>query len=146
MTQIVNSSEVDFVYLTIPVEYVNVYRKLIKCLANINTYASSCNNKNLVKVIYEAWLMFQSAIASKKIQDEEKANTIITYIENILDKVFFIDNEGGSEDCICEIMDIDEEGILKVKSNCDCCVIPTFYIDPATGNLMSEYEYENLNN
>lgn len=148
MTTTVNNTDVNFIYLTIPTDYVNTYRKLIKCLANIKSFVDSCecsqSKLKAIKVIYECWLMFNSAVANHKINQKDKAQEIIDYIDKVLNNVFFNDeSEGGDGDCVCEVLDIDENGILKVRSNHDCCVVPNFYIDIETGNLMSEYDYEN---
>lgn len=146
MQKIINNTEIDFIYLKIPVEYINVYRKLLIVLSNINeivsTYCSKRNKSNIAESIYGAWFMFQAAIASNKLNEIEKANKIIEYINKLLNNIYFSDSDddNDSSNCICEVLDIDEEGMLKVASNHDCCCVPTFYVDPETGDLMSEYD------
>lgn len=143
MTQVINDSEVNFIYMTIRTEYVVIYRKLIKCLANLKQYTfNKCNKSNkldVIRIIYECWLMFQSGLAADKLGETDKAEKIMRYVEELLNRIFFTD-EDEDANCICEVLKVDEEGILKVKTNNDCCIIPTFYIDVNTGDLMSVYD------
>lgn len=129
----------DFIYLTIPTEYVVVYRKLMQCIleAGINVLKQcDCNCKNnKTRILFDCWCAFQSAIAAKKLGQDKAANVIIDYILAQLELTCTCE-----EACDCEILPIEiTKGILEVTSNCDTCHIPTFYIDVNTGELYSEY-------
>lgn len=130
----------DFIYLTIPTEYVVVYKKLMECLleSGINVLKEcDCNCKNnRTKILFDCWCAFQSAIAAKKLGQEKIATVIINYILAQIDIACTCD-----EACDCEILPVDvTKGILEVISNCDSCNIPRFYVDTRDGNLYSEYE------
>lgn len=143
----------DFIYLTIPTEYVVVYKRLMQCLldSGINVLKQcDCNCKNnKTRIIFDCWCAFQSAIAAKKLGMEKEADLIIKYILAQLDL-----NCSPDEVCDCNILPIDvTKGILEVQTNCDKCDIPSFYIDVDTGELYSDYtgvssstEFEVINN
>lgn len=131
---------VDFIYLTIPADYVIVYKKLMECLLECGIDVlkqCDCNCKNnKTRILFDCWCAFQSAIAAKKLGQEKVAEVIINYINAQIDIV--CNNE---EVCDCTILPIDvTKGIIEVISNCEKCNIPKFYVDINTGNLYSEYD------
>ena len=130
----------DFIYLTIPTDYVIVYRRLMQCIleAGINILQQcDCNCKNnRTRILFDCWCAFQSAIAAKKLGQEKEASVIIKYILAQIDLVCSCE-----EICDCEILPIDvTKGILEVVSNCEKCNIPTFYVNVNSGELYSEYD------
>lgn len=132
----------NFIYLTIPTEYVVVYRKLMQCLldAGINILKQcDCNCKNnKTRIIFDCWCAFQSAIAAKKLGQDKTAEVILKYIIAQLELACTCE-----EFCDCDILPVEvAKGILEVISNCEKCNIPTFYIDVNTGELYSEYQGE----
>ena len=135
----------DFIYLTIPTEYVVVYRRLMQCIleAGIDILQQcDCNCKNnRTRILFDCWCAFQSAIAAKKLGQEKEANIIIKYILANIDLICSCKEDEDIEDiCNCQILPIDvSKGILEVISDCEKCNIPTFYINANTGELYSEY-------
>ena len=139
-----NTQELELIYLTIPQEYSIIYNRILQCLLDagielIKNCSCECKN-NKIKILYDCWFAFQSAIAAKKLQREKEASLIIKYISAQLDLLCGCDS-GIEEPCSCKIVEVDfETGILKVESECETCNIPIFYINPNNGNLYSEYE------
>lgn len=130
----------DFIYLTIPTEYVVVYRKLMQCIleAGINVLKQcDCNCKNnKTRILFDCWCAFQSAIAAKKLGQDKEASVIMKYILAQIDIACSCE-----EMCTCEILPIEvTKGILEVSTTCESCDIPTFYVDVNSGELYSEYE------
>lgn len=145
--EIINNSNKEFIYLSIPIEYSVIYNRIMQCLLEsgidlIKGCSCECKNSK-VKIVFDCWFAFQSAIAAKKLGKEKEASLIIKYISAQLDLLCdCYNNENEDEnDCSCRIVEIDfETGILKVETECDSCNIPDFYIDPNTGNLHSYYD------
>lgn len=145
---IINESNTENIYLTIPVEYSLLYYRIMQCLldSGIDLLKDcGCNCKsNKINIIFNCWYAFQSAIAAKKLQKEKESSLIIKYINAQLDLLcdcYNNDNENEDDNCSCRIVEIDfETGMLKVETECNSCNIPSFYIDPNTGNLHSYYE------
>lgn len=143
---IINESNTENIYLTIPVEYSLLYYRIMQCLldSGIDLLKDcECNCKsNKINIIFNCWYAFQSAIAAKKLQKEKEASLIIKYINAQLDLLCdCYNNEGEETDCECRIIQIDfNTGMLQIETNCESCNIPKFNIDPKTGNLYSLYE------
>ena len=148
MDNINEQNELKLVYLTIPQEYLIVYNRILQCLLEsgidlIKNCSCECKN-NKIKIIYDCWFAFQSAIAAKKLQKEKEASLIIKYITAQLDLLCNCTSDEDNENCVCKIVEVDfETGMLKVESECSNCNIPIFYVDPNNGNLYSTYE-ENI--
>ena len=74
-------SEVNYVYLTIPQDYICIYHKLLILMSNIgreiiNDCSATCKGNN--KIIIDCWNTFQSAIACKALKkDKEAAETTL---------------------------------------------------------------------
>lgn len=156
MYTVKNESIKDFIYLTIPVEYIIVYRKLLKCLteAGINLLKNcNCSSKgNKSQIILECWFMFQAAIAARKIGETKKAEVFIKFIEANINNVCCTefnssleenmpeDTPGTDTSCIFRILPVELDGILKVESDCENPPIPTFYVNVENGDLCSTYD------
>lgn len=130
--------EPEYVYMTIPADYVCLYHKLLVYLSDfgvdlIRDCQSSCAAKN--KTIIDCWNMFQAAIACHNLGQEDKANLFIKYIEAQLELYYKGTDEivynGGN------IFPITPDGHLKAEVSCSNN--SKFYVDAETGNLYQEY-------
>ena len=70
-------SEVNYVYLTIPQDYICIYHKLLILMSNIGN-----------KIIIDCWNTFQSAIACKALKKDKEAGLLIKYITSQIDKLY----------------------------------------------------------
>lgn len=78
----------DFIYLTIPADWLNTYHRLLKGIAEYGKDAikdcdAACKGNNLYAI--QCWNIFQSAIAARAIGDDKAANLMIEYINAQLD-------------------------------------------------------------
>lgn len=88
-----NSLEIitpDYIYVTIPAEYICIYYRILKLLADygletIKDCKAGCSDKNTCAI--ECFNMFNSAVACKKLGKEKEAALIIKYIKAKLDQL-----------------------------------------------------------
>lgn len=81
----------EYVYLTVPAEYVCVYHKLLVYMADfgkkvIDDCTFSCKGDG--RNIYNCWNLFQSACAAKAIGDDTKAEFYMTYVKKQLELTY----------------------------------------------------------
>lgn len=100
----------EFVYATIPAEYVIVYQKILVLLAEygedmLKDCKASCKERN--SSVIECYNMFNSAIACRTLGQEKKATLIINYINAKLEQLM-----GNRKDTTFTIP-IDVNGVLK---------------------------------
>lgn len=109
------------IYLIIPNSYNTIYKVLLELLSKpvkniIDDCDSICNSKD--KIIFQCWFLFQSAIACKENNEENKAEFIINYIKKQLLHTFKI----NVDEIIIE--DDDNDDIpgddTNNNGNCDC--------------------------
>jgi len=106
----------EYVYMTIPAEYVCVYHKILAMLADygedlLNDCKASCTERN--SKIIECFNMFNSAVAARKLGKEKLAETIITYIKATINQLY-----KGNQESPGFIFPIDENGHLKAFVSC----------------------------
>lgn len=81
----------EFIYLTIPKEFKNTYKKLLYALADFGKdIVINCHNQlntNTTNLI-SCWNLFQSAIAAKEIGNDKAAELYIKYIDKQLDIIY----------------------------------------------------------
>ena len=128
----------EYVYMTIPKDYVCVYHKLIMYIADfgkdiINDCNASCGSKG--KSITSCWNLFQSAVACYNLGKTKEANFYIDYIEKQLKLVY--QNVGGQTIPTSMPIKITDDGKLHAILSCDNGV--HFKVDVETGNLYQEY-------
>lgn len=79
------------IYLTIPVEYKEIYNKILILLSNLGEEilrdCSNLNNCSKTKDVIECWIMFQSAIASRELNDNKKEEVFIKYIKTKIENL-----------------------------------------------------------
>lgn len=128
----------EYVYLTVPREYVCTYHKLLIYLSDfgkalLDDCSSSCKGDN--KTVIDCWNMFQSALACKALGKDKEAELFIDYINKQLNNIYRGTNKevwGGTV-----YMPITPDGILKAQVSCSPEV--KFYVDAETGELYQKY-------
>lgn len=132
----------QYVYLTIPSEYVCLYHRLLIYMADfgkeiIDDCNIICNGGN--KSIINCWNLFQSAIACKELGKDKEAEFFINYIELQLKNIYH-DNRKDEYTSVFPVT-IDKDGFLKAQVTCGNDVI--FTVNEKTGEL---YEHSINNN
>lgn len=129
----------EYVYCTIPKDYVCTYHKLINYLADAGkdimddcSFACKGNGKKL----FNCWGLFQSACAAYQQEDYTKANFFFNYVNQQLEDYY--------KDLGKEIYNggnyypITPDGHLKAL--CSCNNLETrFYVDEETNKLYQEW-------
>lgn len=125
----------EYVYMTIPKEYVCVYHKILVMLADygedmLKDCKASCKDRN--SNVIDCFNMFNAAVAARKLGKTKLAETIIKYVEA---KVCQIYNNTQGE--IEFTFPIDENGMIKSFVSCGETI--KFEIDAEDGEL---YEHK----
>ena len=128
----------EYLYLTIPAEYVCTYHKLLVYLADfgkalLDDCSADCKNDN--RNIIECWNLFQSAVVCRTIGQDKQANLFIDYINKRIDKVY--KDKEASNFSGANYYPITPDGQLKALLTCG--VMPTFEVDVETGELYQKY-------
>ena len=128
----------EFLYLTIPAEYVCIYHKLLVYLADfgkklLDDCSAVCKGNN--KTVVDCWNLFQSALACKSLGQDKQASLFIDYINKQLEQVYRGTDEkvfnGGN------YYPITPDG--KLKALCSCQGEAKFMTDVETGQMYQEY-------
>ena len=121
----------EYIYMTIPADYVCTYHKILILLSEygvdmLNDCQAGCSNQN--KSIINCFNMFNAAVAARKLGQTKTAETIMKYINGQLNIIH------NNDDINTKIVfPVDENGYLKAIVSCG--ENPTFTIDPETGLL-----------
>lgn len=124
----------EYIYMTIPADYVCTYHKILILLSEygvdmLNDCQAGCTNQN--KSIINCFNMFNAAVAARKLGQDKTAETIMKYVNNQLNII------NNNEDINTKIVfPVDEHGYLKAIVSCG--ENPKFTIDPETGLLWKE--------
>lgn len=128
----------EYLYLTIPADYVCVYHKLLTYMADfgkdqIDDCTSSCkgNGKNIIT----CWNLFQSAVAAYNLDRKKEADFFINYITKQLDNLY--SNTGKKTHTNLIPVKITDDGRLKAIVGCGNDI--KFYVDFETKRLYEEY-------
>lgn len=130
--------EPEFLYLTIPADYVCTYHKLLVYLADfgkklLDDCSATCKGNN--KTIIDCWNLFQSALACRTIGQDRQASLFIDYINKQLDNIYRGTDEkvfnGGN------YYPITPDG--KLKALCSCQGEAKFMTDVETGQMYQVY-------
>lgn len=139
----------EYVYLTIPAEYVCIYHKLLVFMADLgkdilSDCSAICKDSN--KNIISCWNMFQSACVCHALGFNKEANVYIEYIKAQLDLNY--SGENIKPYYASQPVAITEDG--KLKAILSCGQETKFYADVETGDLYktmskdsTEYSIEN---
>lgn len=127
--------EPEYVYVTIPAEYICVYHRILAMLADygedmLKDCKASCTDRN--SNVIDCFNMFNAAVAARKLGKNKLAETLIKYIKAKINQMYRgVDNSTGF------VFPVDENGQLKAFVS--CTERPMFYINPEDGEL---YEHK----
>lgn len=114
----------EYVYITIPTEYLTVYHAILTMLADygeemLKDCKASCTNKN--SDVIDCFNMFNAAIAARKLNNLKLADTIIKYIKAKIKQIY---NNNGVYNCIftldksnISLIAVDEDDITNCYVN-----------------------------
>ena len=127
--------EPEYIYVTIPAEYICVYHRILAALADFGEEMlldckASCTDRN--HDIIDCFNMFNAAVAARKLGKDKLAETLIKYIKAKMNQIY-----GGSDNSTSFIFPVDETGQLKAFVSCG--ERPRFEINP---NDMELYEHK----
>lgn len=127
----------EYIYLTIPQEYVCVYHKLLILMSNIgkeimNDCQATCKGNN--KYIIDCWNMFQSAIACNALGKTKEAKILINYIKGQISNLYT-----GSDVVEQDVFVYIDDSYLKARVSCKND-IPIVDVDAESGMLYNVVE------
>lgn len=127
--------EPEYVYVTIPAEYICVYHRILAMLADygedmLKDCKASCTNRN--SNVIDCFNMFNAAVAARKLGKDKLAETLIKYIKAKINQMY-----RGVDNSTSFVFPVDENGQLKAFVSCN--ERPMFYINPEDGEL---YEHK----
>lgn len=128
----------EYVYLTIPSNWVCVYHKLLTYMSDFGkTIIDDCttvcqgNGKNILS----CWNLFQSAIACRALGKEKEAEFFINYIIKQLDNIY----RGSDKQVYHNTVPLTITDDGKLKAIVSCNDKTRFYVDAETGKLYQEW-------
>ena len=115
----------EYIYLTVPAEYVCVYHRIMAMLADygedmLKDCKAACTDRN--SGVIECFNMFNAACAARLIGQDKKAQLIINYIKAKINQIY-----KGKDNSTSYIFPIDENG--KLKAFVSCNDRPRFWIN-----------------
>lgn len=123
--------EPEYVYVTIPAEYICIYHKILVLLTEygvemLKDCKAHCTQRN--SNVIECFNMFNAAIAARKLGNTKLAETLIKYIKAKLNQLYKnVDPE------LHFVFPIDDTGELKAFVSCG--ELPKFEINVDDGEL-----------
>lgn len=127
--------EPEYIYVTIPAEYICVYHRILAMLADygedmLKDCKASCTDRN--SGVIECFNMFNAAVAARKLGKDKLAETLIKYIKAKINQIY-----KGKDNSTSFVFPVDENGQLKAFVSCG--ERPRFEINPDDGEL---YEHK----
>lgn len=127
--------ELEYVYVTIPAEYICVYHRILAMLADfgeemLKDCKASCTDRN--SNVIQCFNMFNAAVAARKLGKDKLAETLIKYIKAKINQIY-----QGNDNSTSFVFPVDENGQLKAFVSCG--ERPRFEINPDDGEL---YEHK----
>ena len=115
----------EYIYLTIPSEYVCVYHRIMAMLADygedmLKDCKAACTDRN--SGVIECFNMFNAACAARLLGQDKKAQLIINYIKAKINQIY-----KGKDNSTSYVFPIDENG--KLKAFVSCNDRPRFWIN-----------------
>ena len=128
------TEEVEYVYITIPKDYVCIYTKILIMFVDfgldlLNDCKASCNDRN--RKIIDCYNMFNAAIAARQLNETKQAEVLIKYVEKQINLMY-----NNNPPCPDLVYKVTEDG--KLLARVDCGNKPTFIVDVDNGILTSE--------
>lgn len=123
--------EPEYVYVTIPAEYICVYHRILAMLADygedmLKDCKARCTDKN--SGVIECFNMFNAAVAARKLGKDKLAATLILYIKEKINMIY-----KGKDNSTSFVFPIDENG--RIKAFVSCGELPKFEINADDGEL-----------
>lgn len=130
--------ELEYVYVTIPAEYICVYHRILAMLADygeemLKDCKASCKDRN--SGVIECFNMFNSAVAARKLGKTKLAELIIKYVKTKINQIY-----RGIDNSTSFVFPVDENGQLKAFVSCG--ERPRFEINPDDMELY-EHKFDN---
>lgn len=130
--------KLEYVYVTIPAEYICVYHRILAMMADygeemLKDCKASCTDKN--SGVIECFNMFNSAVAAYKLGKKSLAQVIIKYIKAKINQIY-----RGFDNSTSFVFPVDENGQLKAYVSCG--ERPKFEINPDDMHLY-EHKFDN---
>lgn len=127
--------EPEYIYVTIPAEYICVYHRILAMLADygedmLKDCKASCTDRN--NNVIDCFNMFNAAVAARKLGKDKLAETLIKYIKAKINQMY-----RGVDNSTSFVFPVDENGQLKAFVSCN--ERPMFHINPEDGKL---YEHK----
>lgn len=137
----------EYIYVTIPAEYVCVYHRILAMLADygvemLKDCKATCKDRN--SGVIECFNMFNAAVAARHLGKAEQnadnrynklAATLIKYIKTKINQIY-----KGNDNSMSFVFPVDENGQLKAFVSCG--ERPRFWIDADDGELY-EHKFKN---
>ena len=123
--------ELEYVYVTIPAEYICVYHRILAMLADygeemLKDCKASCTDRN--SGVIECFNMFNAAVAARKLEKTKLAETLIKYVKAKINQIY-----KGKDNSTSFVFPVDENG--QIKAFVSCGERPRFEINPDDGQL-----------
>lgn len=130
--------EPEYIYITIPAEYICVYHRLAAMLADygeemLKDCKATCMERN--SGIIECYNMFQAAVAARKLGKTTLAAVLIKYIKEKINMIY-----KDKDNSTSFVFPVDENGQLKAFVSCG--ERPRFEINPDDMELY-EHKFDN---
>lgn len=130
--------EPEYIYVTIPAEYICVYHRILAMLADygeemLKDCKASCTDRN--SGVIECFNMFNAAVAARKLGKDKLAETLIKYIKAKINQIY-----QGHDNSTSFVFPVDENGQLKAFVSCG--ERPRFEINPDDMELY-EHKFDN---
>lgn len=130
-----NLVELEYIYITIPADYICVYHRLLIMLSDygeemLKDCKATCKDRN--SGIIECFNMFNAAVAARKLGKTSLAEVLIKYIKTKINQIY-----GGKDNSTSFVFPVDENGQLKAVVSCG--ELPKFWISADDANL---YEHK----
>ena len=124
--------ELEYIYVTIPAEYICVYHRILAMLADygeemLKDCKATCTDRN--SNVINCFNMFNAAVAAKKLGKDKLAETLIKYIKAKINQIYH-----GHDNSTSFIFPVDETG--HIKAFVSCGERPKFEVDVDSGELL----------
>lgn len=108
--------EPEYIYVTIPAEYICVYHRILAMLADygedmLKDCKASCTDRN--SSVIDCFNMFNAAVAARKLGKDKLAETLIKYIKAKINQIY-----KGKDNSTSFVFPVDEHGDIKAFVSC----------------------------